>query len=361
MASFPIPTLKALSERVRGAFRSEMPGSDAWLWPSNLYVSAKVIAAACWELFLRLQWVVDQAFVTTAEGAYLDRHGADYGMPRLPATFAEGTGRFSGTAGAIVAAGLIVTNGAGARFQVLSGATIPPSGSVDVPVRALAEGAASNTLDGATLSIEGSPVGIDAATTPTGIGGGTDEETDERYRERLLFRLQNPPHGGAPADYVLWAREIAGVTRVWPVRAAFGAGTVAIYFLMDDTYPDGIPLTSDVARVSDHIDGLAPAGAIYSVFAPGRTIVDVTIEGLSPDSGATRDAVVAEIAAMFRREAVPSLPGPYGSAARLSVSWIWQAAANASGERRHRILSPAADVVLPVGNVAVLGSVIFEP
>jgi uncharacterized phage protein gp47/JayE len=356
-----IPSLKELAERTRSAFRAELPGSDAWIWPNNLYPTAKVIAAAVFELFLRLRWVIDQAFVTTAEGRYLDRHGADYGIARLAASFAAGTARVTGTAGAAVGAGALLANGAGLRFRVLAGATVPASGTIDVTVRAVEAGAASNTLAGAPLTLVAPAPGlVEAATTPGGIGGGTDEETDDRYRERLLFRLQNPPHGGAPADYVMWAREIAGVTRVWPVRAAFGPGTIAVYFLMDDTYPDGIPLTADVSRVSDHFAGLAPAGAIYSVFAPRPLVVDVRISGLQPDTTDTRDAVTAEIAVTFRREASPSLPGPYGSTARLSVSWLWQAAANASGEHRHRIVSPAADVPLPVGSVAVLGSVIFE-
>lgn len=359
--AFDTPSLKAMAERVRGAFRANLPGTDAWIWPNNVYASAKVIAAATWEVLLRLRWVVDQAFVTTAEGSFLDRHGADYGLPRLPATYAEGTGRFSGAVGSAVAAGLIVSNGAGRRFRVQSGASIPQSGSVDVPLRAIDEGAASNTHEGATLTINGSPIGIDEnATTPSGIGGGSDEENDERYRERLLFRKQNPPHGGAPSDYVLWARQIAGVTRVWPVRAAFGPGTIAVYFLMDDLYENGIPLNTDVIRVSDHIDGLAPAGAVYSVFAPAAYVVDVKIAGLTPDNGAVRDAVVSEIAETFRREARPTTPGAYGTTEIFSPSWIWQAAANASGERRHRIISPVTDIVVPIGKIAVLGSVDFD-
>jgi len=359
--SFQIPTLQELAERTRGAFRAELPGSDAWIWPNNVYASAKVIAAAAFEIFLRLRWVLDQAFVTTAEGRFLDRHGADYGLARLPASYAEGTARVSGTAGAAIASGAFMANTAGRQFRVLAGKSIPPSGSVDVAVRAVEPGRASNTIANAPLALQAETPGVEpAAGTPTGIGGGADEEEDALYRERLLFRLQNPPHGGAPADYVMWAREINGVTRVWAVRAAFGPGTVAVYFLMDDAYPNGIPQTADVTRVSDHLDALAPAGGIYTVIAPKPHVVDVRISGLEPAGAEVRDAVVAEIAAMFRREARPSLPGPYGETFRISGSWIWQAAANASGERRHRIVAPASDVALPVGHVAVLGSVIFE-
>jgi hypothetical protein len=75
---------------------------------------------------------------------------------------------------------------------------------------------------------------------------------------------------------------------------------------------------------------------------------------------------VAELADAFQRlgrvtgsdKVLPNLPylaWPF----TFSLSWVWQAVANASGERRHKITSPADDIVIAAGSIPVLGSVSF--
>jgi hypothetical protein len=52
---------------------------------------------------------------------------------------------------------------------------------------------------------------------------------------------------------------------------------------------------------------------------------------------------------------MPYLASPFS----FSRSWIWQAVANASGEERHTIIGPAADVALTVAQFPTLGNVTF--
>jgi hypothetical protein len=52
-------------------FRAEMPGTDAWVWPNNIYVSAKVMGGAVWEMFGRLKWMDRQRFALTATATSL--------------------------------------------------------------------------------------------------------------------------------------------------------------------------------------------------------------------------------------------------------------------------------------------------
>ena len=63
-----------------------------------------------------------------------------------------------------------------------------------------------------------------------GLNGGADQETEPERLVRLLTRIQNPPHGGNPADYAMWAMEVAGVTRAWGYRAPHGACTAGVAF-----------------------------------------------------------------------------------------------------------------------------------
>ena len=78
--------------------------------------------------------------------------------------------------------------------------------------------------------------------------GGTDTETDEQLRARILQRIQNPPMGGSAADYVAWALAVPGVTRAWAAPEQ-GIGTITVRFLMDDLRADddGWPTPADVA------------------------------------------------------------------------------------------------------------------
>ena len=69
--SFAIPSLAALTDRVRRAFRANLPGTDAWVWPNNVTPTAKVIAGATFEIYGRLDYVQRQKFAITADPANL--------------------------------------------------------------------------------------------------------------------------------------------------------------------------------------------------------------------------------------------------------------------------------------------------
>lgn len=357
---FEIPTLQALAQRTANAFRSNLKGSDARLWPNNVAVSAKVIAGAVWEPFAFLNYISRQAFAHLADGAFLERHGAEYGIARLPASYAEGEIVISGDVGVVVPAGLALTRADGVEYTTLTGGQINGDGEVTVKVRCAIVGRPGNCLSGVTLSLQ-TPldrIEIDTEVADSGIGGGADIESDASYRARILFRKRNPPHGGAAHDYVIWAREIAGVTRVFvdPVTATNGRQDVGVWVLMDETYTNGIPQAADIERVAAYIDTQRPAGAVVMVAAPTALAVNITIAGLSPDTTAVREAVLAELRSMFKREVrVSTLTEPF----TLHKSLISEAISIATGEHHHTLSAPVSDVVCPNGNLAVLGTVTF--
>lgn len=356
--AFQIPTLPELVERARQSFRAHLPGSDAWIWPNNLNVAAKVKAGLVFENFLWLKYIEKQRFVTTADGEFLEKHAQQYGISRLPASFAAGSGAFTGTPAATVPAGLIVQRTDGFRYEVTAAAIIDGNGDVTVSLRALEAGAAGNALAGAGLALVSGFAGLNnqGAVAAGGIGLGADEESDESLRSRILHRLQFPPHGGAAHDYVAWAREIAGVTRVFVEPLADGPGTVHVYFLMDDLYTDGIPQGADVAAVQAYINEVRPVTAVVSVIAPTPQSVDITITGLSPDTTAVRDAVKAELTDLFRRSVqVGTDSAPF----TLYRSKVWEAISQAAGEDHHVLTVPASDVEYDGGTLPVLGTVTF--
>lgn len=357
---FDIPTLPDLANRTARAFRANLKGSDAALWPNNVAVSAKVIAGAVWEPFKFLDYIARQIFVLTADARNVERHAAEYGMARLPATYAEGAVDMTGDPGIAVPAGLELQRLDGLRYTIISGGTTDGSGDVTVSVRCQTAGKTGNAITGVglTLTVPFDRINSVAEVSAAGIGLGADTESTESLRSRVAFRKRNPPHGGAVHDYIAWARAINGVTRVFvdPVTANNGRTNIGLWFLMDDVYVNGIPQLSDVAQVAAYIETVRPAGAVVAVAAPTAQTINITISGLSPDTTAIRNAVIAELGDLFRRAgAVATLTDPV----TFYRSKISEAISIATGEDHHTLTVPAGNVAITTGNIPVLGSVTF--
>ncbi|SHO65808.1 Uncharacterized phage protein gp47/JayE [Pseudoxanthobacter soli DSM 19599] len=365
--AFQIETLKQLSDRVRQAFRAEMPGTDAWIWPNNLYVVAKVLGGLLSSFFGRLDYVARQRFTVSADRDGLIEQGRDFGLAPLPPAPATGSAVVSTTGGLTVLAGAILVRADGATYTVTDGGGLSIAGDLVVSVQATAAGAAGNAIAGTALTaLSGVSGATGTVVGARGLTGGADVEGTEAFRSRILWRKRYPAQGGAPPDYVEWVKQVAGVTRVYVERHYAGPGTVRLYPLMDEAAADGIPSAESIADIYDVVDALAPGEAVVSVAAAVALPVAVTVSGLSPATSAVEEAVRAELAAMMRREGRVAGTDPghpsfdfLATPLTLSRSWFWQAAANASGEERHEIVAPAADVVVPAGALPVLGVVTF--
>lgn len=357
---FQVPTIKELATRTVAAFRANLKGSDAALWPNNVAVSAKAMAGAVWEAFAFLEYISRQHVKHLAEGQWLERHAYDYGITRLPASYAEGYVVISGDNSVPVPAGIVLQRADGVQYELTSGGTTSGSGTVTLPVRALEPGRIGNALAdvGLVMTAPVDRLSSDAVVAAAGIGLGADVESDESLRARLLHRLRMPPHGGAAHDYVAWARSINGVTRVYvdPVSVANERESIGLWFLMDDLYANGIPQSADVAAVTAYIETVRPAGAIVAVAAPTAVAVNITISNLADDTTATRDAVLAELKDLFRREArVSTLSDPY----TLYRSLISEAISAATGEHHHTLTAPADDTDFDEGEIPVLGTITY--
>lgn len=364
---FAIPSLRELVERARLSFRAHLPGSDAWIWPNNIGPSAKVMAGMTSEVFGYADYIARQRLPLTAEKENLDDHGKMYGLARRVASPARGMLRFAATTALTVEDGAIVERGDGVQFRIPTGGAILGPGDLLLDAVSVANGAATQSVFGTPMTSIGGVTGSTVITVHTnGLVGGGDVESDDSFRGRILFRIRNVPQGGSAADYVSWATDMPGVTRAYVERNWRGAGTVRVFVLFDDDYPHGIAPQSAIAPVRDYIELLRPAGATVTVAPPAAFPVDVVIRGLSPDMPSVRNAIVEETRAMFRRVSRPAggdveLPGIdyLATPQTFSRSWLWQSAANASGEMRHDVIAPVVDQVVPPGAIAILNGIQF--
>jgi uncharacterized phage protein gp47/JayE len=375
---FNFKTLEQLVQMSRAAFRANLKGSDAWVWPNNVYASAKVIGGMIFEAFGFASYVSKAMFAWSAPDLdSLSGHGVEYDIPQNPAAPASGNLIFAVTDNITVNTGAILQRTDGVQYVVSSGGSLATSGTLTLPVMAATNGLNTNLAANAPLQIM-SGVSTTSTTQPTcavdgnGLTLGADLEDIESWRARILFRKRNPPHGGAPADYVQWAGQVAGVSfyldqpTVYVERLWSGPGTARVFPLMYDLYANGIPSAADVQRVAEYFVTVQPASAGVTVAAPQPVTVDVVISGLTPNTTDVQEAVIAELQDTFRRLSRPcGSDSNFGSMPYLaynfsfSRSWIWQAIANATGEQRHVLNSPTADVTLNAGQMAVLGNVSF--
>lgn len=383
---FRIPSLGDCVEGARAAFRAYLPGTDAWLWPNNIGPSAKVIGGSAWEIFNRLDYVQRAMFALTAEGGDLDNHGSELNLPRKAAAPAGGNMIITVIDVTVVAIGAQFERLDGVIVTATGGGSTTGPGTLNIPVVAAVPASAANSQAGTQFTIISGVSGNGAATATAaadsnGLSGGLDVEQDgapytsdlSTYRGRILFRKRNPIMGGAPADYVTWALQVPGVTRVFVERRWDGPGTLRVYPLFDVLFASsgGVADAGHIALVDDALQALAPAGCALTTQAPTAQPINVTVQSLVPNTSAAEAAANAELLDTFQRLgrvsgndpatpaqllAMPFLATPFSFAAL----WCAQAVANAAGDQRGVMIAPTIDQVIATAAIPTLGTLTFE-
>ncbi|SMD18426.1 baseplate J/gp47 family protein [Rhizobium sp. RU36D] len=354
---WPIRSPLEASQRLRGAFRQYMPGTDSALKNNFVTVIVKVIAVLAHEFELRMGLLSKQMFISTATGQWLVRRCADIGIYRKPAAAASGVAIGTGSPSTAYPAGIRLISGSTVYISTAE-ATADGDGDISLPIAAETAGSAGNRDADGLMALADPVLYPDLSSEwtvgPDGLGGGADLEDLESLRARGLQRQQNPPGAGTLTDYERIALGVPGVFKAWAYRVPNAPGSILLLFLFQGR-DGGIPESGDVAAVQAAIDAARLIRVDDSVAAaPAERIVDVEISGLSGDTPDIRAQIAAAIAAMFLARC---RPGIVGDTFTLSRSWISEAISGVTGEDRHVLVAPAADIVLTSGQFPVLGDV----
>lgn len=356
------PTLRDTRRLTRDYVLSQL-GAKAMIPNSVLRIMSDAMAGLTHLTFLYLDWLAKQLMPDTAEKVWLDRHGviwltnADGSKGRKAATYAQGTVEFvnqTGVAGAIIPVGTTMNGSNGVQYQTVTAGEIGSGGAGTAAAVALTSGSVGNLPDGDALAINPTIPGVDTATLLGDMDGGYDTETDDQLRERILFRIQNPPMGGSQADYVRWAMACPGVTRAWAAQE-IGPGTMTVRFLMDDddrrlTTAD-LPSEAQISVVGDYIDSKRPV-TVKDCFtmAPILFFYDITIRNLTTDNPTVRARIETSIAEM---EFARSKPGQ-----TMYRSWVDEAISQAVGEDTHELNFETTVMPAPA-YMPTLGTVLY--
>lgn len=313
------------------------------------------VAAEMFTLEAQCEFVKRQAFPQTASGEYLDKHAATRAISRRAATKAGGTLVFSLKealdSAVSIPLGTECMNASGTVFATTAAAEIAPGElSCEVSACAAREGEAGNVVAGSIVLMRHAPTGVSAVTNPAAFSGGSDEESDEELRARVLASYRKLPNGANAAYYEALALSVPGVEKVVVLPRKRGRGTVDVVFSASYGYPEA----ELVEQVRSLIEECREICVDVSVSAPETTAVDVSA-ALSIASGYDFDEVKTRA-----QDAIAAYFGGSKLGESVYLAKIMSILMGVEGVENCLVSAPTADIEGAAELLPVAGSISFS-
>lgn len=280
-------TFETIMTRLLNSVPSEIDKSEG----SFIYDALAPAAIELTQAYIQMDRVLQLGFVQTTYGQYLDYRAAENGLTRKEATKATGIITITGANGTTAPVGTLFSTGGGVPFQTTAEVSIGEAGQIDVAVEAVFAGTSGNVAAATITQIPVSIPGVTGVTNSNPTSGGTDEESDSAFLERLLEKVRLPSTSGNTAHYKQWAKEVAGVgdVKVFPIWN--GPGTVKVVVIDVNKQP---AIGDIVTDVTEYIEEVRPIGATVTVISATGVNIDV-----SATVTLTASAVLADVQTAF--------------------------------------------------------------
>lgn len=247
---------------------------------SDIGIRLKVLAGEIYSSYTNLEFIKTQMFPQTATGTYLDMHAMQRGLQRIGATKSSGTLTFSRAENILydvtIPKGTVCATAQinGVRYVTLEDAYIASGqSSVSVPAESETAGSIANALKSAITVMVTPPAGISAVTNESAFVGGSDSESDDDLRQRLLYSYKNISNGSNCAFYRDIALGFDDVYSVSVINRPNGSGTVDIYVANN-----GAVLESNkMSEIQSKINSLKEINVNAQVKAPALVSVSITL------------------------------------------------------------------------------------
>lgn len=394
--SLQTPTTKEINDNIIAQLEASLNQTVPLLPKSFLRVLARALSGVFVLLYKYGGFMFLQVFVRTATISDTTVNGRDLsplkewgrlvgvGDP-APATNAELLIDITveNQTGALPSGSQLLNSSNGVTYVTI-GAVLLNSTTVQATIRAVSDqaggggaGDIGNLDPGAVVSFANPLANVSRnAVVVSQTVTGSDGESTEAYRQRIIDRFQKRPQGGAYADYEQWGEEPAGILNVYPYTSEC-PGQIDLYVEATEASsgsPDGIPTTAQLQEVIDSVErddaGLAsrrPANALVNAFPIVRKEFDVKVTDLLvSDLAAVRAQIEESLEEYFfaREPFIPGLSTPprRDRITRSGVSGAVDDIVNASGGIFSAVLLELDGVeigayTLGVGEKAKLGSV----
>jgi len=308
------PSPRDVTERMQADLEAEI-GADARLPPWQGAMTA--VAGAFWSLYAFTAHVAGNLLPDRQRGPILRRMAFGvFGLDEQPGARSSGVIRFEGTDGTDVAEGVRARRDDGVEYETTAAGTIA-GGFVELAAEAVEIGSAGNADPDTELELVSPIAGVlESGVSVVSMEDGSDAENEDALSARYVAAFRRPLLGGAPGDFERWAIESLGVGsdglavvhRVWVFRATPAPGKITVRFAVrwDGADPlSAVPSVGQVAAVAAYLEARMPHSVDELVVeAVVARTVDVTL-ALYDDTTAKRDAVTAELNALFQRAGGP--------------------------------------------------------
>lgn len=275
-------------------------GEGSYIWDAHAPVAIELVFVR-----MALQRALELGFAQTTDLEHLVMRAAEHGVAQKKATKATGTITVTGTKGAIIPDGLKLCTEADADLGISSiyfvttkQATIPESGTVDIPIEAVEGGTSGNVTAGSIVLLAQSRKDISAVSNKEATTGGTDDEGFDSLLARYLEHVRNPGTSGNEADYKQWATSVDGVGEAHVISLWNGEGTVKVVIVDENKQPANKELVDAVQKFlsvdAGSGDRKAPIGATVTVVSASKVDVDVDATIILDSDAGTSVAEVQE-------------------------------------------------------------------
>ena len=324
-----------------------------------LEVIAKVIA----DLYGLVKTVMQQSFVQTATGSWLDLRVREMGLVRRAAVKTKVNLTFrSNTPVAqniTIPVGTICksqkdASGNDYRFITIAEAVLE-EGQTSVQVIAEAElpGKAWNVGQDTITRMVTRVTGIHAVRNGAGflIREGSDPESDEQLRERAISKWETLGLGGTREAYRNWATSVPGVVAASVLDDfPFGPGTVGVVILGEN----GVPSAELKGEVHQYIKARKPLTADVRILAPEIRSIDLDLELIRY---ANADQATVETGV---REAIDSYSGRLQLGEGLIIARLINEIMDVPGIYNLKVKSPGQDVNVSVDQFLLFDQITIE-
>lgn len=249
-------------------------------------------------------------FPMWAYDEWLDYHAKGRGITRKPANAASGELLITGISGTTIPAGFKFAAPATAdtpaiEYQTTEKYTIGEDGTVRVQITAVEAGPKGN-VPANTVTLMMTPIkGITSITNEANITGGTEVESDDELRNRIMEidAASEASFVGSDGDYKRWAEEVPGVGAALVMPEWAGPGTVKVVVIDANGQPANTAIIAavydNIMSPGDRLQRKAPIGATVTIEAPTAKELNYTFT-LELKAGENQETVLERFKAQLR-------------------------------------------------------------